>query len=358
MNGRVRTPALTLLICASLLIACGNAETSEPNVVVAQTFFDVPICNRLRTAIVYYVVDTDEFFFCDGQELQAVDLSGQNGEDGQDGQDGTSCTVTNDGAGTTTISCEDGTTATVSDGQDGQDGTSCTVSRDDAAGTTTISCEDGTVAVVEDGEDGQDGGDGSSCTLAETAAGATITCGTDTVTITDGQDGSSCTASTDATGAVTISCDDGTSATIPAGDDDVALLCGLLVSNPSLVSPEGLECPPLCGNGVLDPEEDCDPPNGVTCDASCQRIPTCGDGIVDTALGEQCDPPDGVSCNGSCQAEACNPNRGAGRLRDRRCGAVPAIVPKRGNQHDPGNHRGHAHRSDLDYGSAERRNAS
>ena len=29
----------------------------------------------------------------------------------------------------------------------------------------------------------------------------------------------------------------------------------------------------LCGNGVVDPGEECDPPDGVTCDDNCQIIP-------------------------------------------------------------------------------------
>ena len=32
---------------------------------------------------------------------------------------------------------------------------------------------------------------------------------------------------------------------------------------------------PLCGNGVVDPGEECDPPNGVACDDNCQFIGPC-----------------------------------------------------------------------------------
>jgi hypothetical protein len=32
----------------------------------------------------------------------------------------------------------------------------------------------------------------------------------------------------------------------------------------------------LCGNGVIDPGEQCDPPNGTTCDANCQKIAATG----------------------------------------------------------------------------------
>ena len=55
----------------------------------------------------------------------------------------------------------------------------------------------------------------------------------------------------------------------------------------------------LCGNGKVDPGEDCDiaiqtENPGVSCTYSCLRpgnkALTCGDGIVETILGEECDP--------------------------------------------------------------------
>ncbi|HSN83886.1 MAG TPA: hypothetical protein VLS88_14990 [Polyangiales bacterium] len=204
------TMALMFALSAAHLIACGNTESARGDVIVKQTLEDLPNCSNGRFGAVYYVVSEDAFYFCDGGAFIPVDLSGQDGRDGQDGQDGTSCTV----------------------------------ARDDFAGTTTIRCEDGTEAVVYDGQDGQDG---TSCSIAATAGGAAITCGTETVTITDGADGSSCTASTDASGAVTISCDDGTSATIPAGAEGelaVELICNVIGLN-ELLPPRGLECPPL-----------------------------------------------------------------------------------------------------------------
>ena len=49
------------------------------------------------------------------------------------------------------------------------------------------------------------------------------------------------------------------------GDVDAADLAELLASwGPC----------PLCGNGVVDPGEQCDPPNGLSCDDSCQLQPT------------------------------------------------------------------------------------
>jgi len=33
-------------------------------------------------------------------------------------------------------------------------------------------------------------------------------------------------------------------------------------------------CPGVCGDGVLNPGEECDPPNGVNCDENCQFMPS------------------------------------------------------------------------------------
>jgi len=54
----------------------------------------------------------------------------------------------------------------------------------------------------------------------------------------------------------------------------------------------------LCGDGMVNSHcgEQCDPPVPGRCDAQCQRIPYCGDGIVD--LGEQCDDGNTDNCDG------------------------------------------------------------
>jgi hypothetical protein len=57
--------------------------------------------------------------------------------------------------------------------------------------------------------------------------------------------------------------------------------------------------PPQCGNGILEPGEQCDPPGGITCDVSCQRLSICGNGVVERT--EECDPPNGVTCSAACQ---------------------------------------------------------
>lgn len=83
--------------------------------------------------------------------------NGTNGTNGTNGNDGLSCTITGTSTGTKTITCEDGTVATVNDGMNGQDGTSCTVT-DNGNGTKTIACTDGTTVTINDGEPGRNGG--------------------------------------------------------------------------------------------------------------------------------------------------------------------------------------------------------
>ena len=54
-----------------------------------------------------------------------------------------------------------------------------------------------------------------------------------------------------------------------------------------------------CGNGFIDPGEQCDPPVPGMCDGTCHRISVCGNGITES--GEQCDPPNGTTCDSSCR---------------------------------------------------------
>lgn len=58
-----------------------------------------------------------------------------------------------------------------------------------------------------------------------------------------------------------------------------------------------------CGDGVIEFPEECDPPNGITCDQNCQAIPLCGNGRLDP--GEICDPAAAVdfpTCESTCQS--------------------------------------------------------
>jgi hypothetical protein len=64
----------------------------------------------------------------------------------------------------------------------------------------------------------------------------------------------------------------------------------------------------VCGNSVIEASggEQCDPPNGTTCDTSCQNIAVkCGNGIVQPSGNEQCDPPNGTTCSTTCTNIVC-----------------------------------------------------
>ena len=85
-----------------------------------------------------------------------------------------------------------------------------------------------------------------------------------------------------------------------------------------------------CGNGQLDPGEDCDPPDGVFCDDNCQAIDNCSPDPCNqgnvcspevcsadsnnqpictpdpgSAAGNACAPPDGGTCDGQGNCVAC-----------------------------------------------------
>ncbi len=60
----------------------------------------------------------------------------------------------------------------------------------------------------------------------------------------------------------------------------------------------------FCGNSIIDPpDEECDPPDGVTCDFDCKNI-VCGNGVVQPS--EECDDGNteaGDGCGADCQFE-------------------------------------------------------
>jgi hypothetical protein len=91
----------------------------------------------------------------------------------------------------------------------------------------------------------------------------------------------------------------------------------------------------MCGNMIIEPGEQCDPPNSTTCDNNCQLRPRCGNGIVDP--GEQCDPLHDPTCNPDCTKmpvcgdgiitppETCDPPNGT--TCDANCRIIPQKCP-------------------------------
>ncbi|MFH0981985.1 MAG: hypothetical protein V2A79_10635 [Planctomycetota bacterium] len=95
--------------------------------------------------------------------------SGADGADGADGRDGSSCTVADNGDGTYTLSCEDGTSVTIHDGQDGRDGVDGQDGKNGADGEdgVCVSCEEEAPAPVPPIEEelpaGRPAGRGAGC---------------------------------------------------------------------------------------------------------------------------------------------------------------------------------------------------
>ncbi|UCF34440.1 MAG: DUF4215 domain-containing protein [Phycisphaerales bacterium] len=102
---------------------------------------------------------------------------------------------------------------------------------------------------------------------------------------------------------------------------DVAIPTGVGMTTVEAVSPADQSNPdsltwtlgamlipyPICGDGILDPGEECDDGNnedGDGCSATCELEGYCGDGILDP--GEECDDgnnEDGDGCSAECELE-------------------------------------------------------
>ena len=124
--------------------------------------------------------------------------------------------------------------------------------------------------------------------------------------------------------------------TVAVSDDGFDSCTGLLPdgsTNNAARSTIAVDCTVAsgCGNGVLEPGEDCDPPDGVFCDQNCQDIDNCspdpcnqsnvcspevctadpGDNSAictpdpGAAVGNACSPPSGGTCDGAGSCVAC-----------------------------------------------------
>ncbi|MEX0931686.1 MAG: dockerin type I domain-containing protein [Candidatus Paceibacterota bacterium] len=80
----------------------------------------------------------------------------------------------------------------------------------------------------------------------------------------------------------------------------------------------------ICGDGIVNQGEDCDPPGsgnystsiaGRECNSLCEWAPYCGDSVVQTSFGEECDDGNNTSkdfCSAECLAEEIVLNTGGG----------------------------------------------
>lgn len=109
-------------------------------------------------------------------------------------------------------------------------------------------------------------------------------------------------------GSVDASSPDGSvDASSPDGSADASSPDG----SPDGATPQdaGGDAGAVCGDGELDPGEVCDDGNQISgdgCSADCQSNEECGNGIVDTAVGEQCDDgSETASCDADCSFAEC-----------------------------------------------------
>jgi hypothetical protein len=70
-----------------------------------------------------------------------------------------------------------------------------------------------------------------------------------------------------------------------------------------------------CGNCIVEAGEDCDPPDGETCDENCMTIEgMCGDGVINQP-SEECDGADLGDCQMGCESNCtCSPYCGDGNI--------------------------------------------
>ena len=154
------------------------------------------------------------------------------GEAGTAGPAGEGCKIADGTDGSKTITCADGTTATISDGKPGD---ACTI-KDNGDGTKTVDCGGKTVT-LKDGTEGKAGKDGKPCTVTDNKDGTyLIDCADGTkVTLSDGKEGAAgkegttgkegaagkdaapCNVKDNGDGTKTITCGDGTKVTVKDG---------------------------------------------------------------------------------------------------------------------------------------------
>lgn len=91
----------------------------------------------------------------------------------------------------------------------------------------------------------------------------------------------------------------------------------------------GVPVVPMCGNGVVEAGEDCDPPfAGSGCGLDCRRTGnqnqnSCGNGVVEPALGETCDTADtatSIGCSSVCLRAGSTANTDASAVNASVCG--------------------------------------
>ncbi len=136
---------LWLVLPLAAAVACGGGDPGPPSLVAVEGNASASDCPD-GGVVLGYGVDANRNGTLDESEIDGTTTVCN----GSSGTDGSSCSVLDNGDGTKTISCADGTTATVADGRNGA---GCTIV-DNGDGTKTITCADGTTVTVSDASAG------------------------------------------------------------------------------------------------------------------------------------------------------------------------------------------------------------
>jgi cysteine-rich repeat protein len=362
---------LVIAMAVTLSFGCAqdtSGEAKYSGAVVKETFAELPNCAQGKYALVYYVQETGQFYYCDGWEY--IHLTGLVGEAGIGWVVETAPAMVGCLAGGATITAgpdanRDGIMDEVTssqtvcngvdgaDGADGQDGISWVVETEailssggppcpaggviinvgpDANADSQIDGEPTYVETICEGVDGQDGigwavetatlpalGD-----LPCPAGGVVISAGPDANrdgqiddepppfndTICNGETGAGCTVVDNENGTYNITCGDSTvTVSDPACtvDDNGDGTATIRCNDGTHATVTNLQ---QCGDGIVHYGEECDDGNLQErdgCSSVCViEYSVCGDGVLE--WDEQCDDGntvDGDDCNASCLLELC-----------------------------------------------------
>lgn len=296
---------------------------------------DLPRCNYLHRGVVFYVDTSSEFFYCDGWSMVPIEMNGANGKDGIsylvviEEAERWDCKAGGAMVSTGPDKNDDGvidyvtSSYPVCNGEPGDqgpqgrprpdgkhpEGSSCTVFNN-GNGTKTIRCEDGTSVIISDGKDDNyhgDHGDHGGCRSndgrcppgcnADTDNDCFARCGNHRI-----DPGETC----DPPSSCPISCDDGTACTVDIKVGTAANCTADCIYQPITkclawdgCCPRGCskrsdkDCSSSCGNGILDPGETCDPPS--TCPYSCNDGNSCTDDFITGSA---------ANCTATCSYQA------------------------------------------------------
>jgi hypothetical protein len=132
MNTKVtRSLALNSAAVMLMTVACSSSTEKSPTedqgVLVVALHEDLPPCDESVEGAVYYAADIDEFYYCDGEQMQEIDFGtavsdadagavedeSADDEAAEEGVEGDDCFIADSGDGTNTVICGDGNNVTI-----------------------------------------------------------------------------------------------------------------------------------------------------------------------------------------------------------------------------------------------------